>query len=78
MVQNERINGPFNILWKLYQEYLRASWFSNILSCTEKNLVLKLWPNIFSANDILVFFNHQYFSNRLIFDFDFLNENRHE
>ena len=31
-----------------------------------------------SANEILVFFNCQYFTNRLIFHFDFWNIDRHE
>ena len=35
----------------------------------------KIW---FSANEISVFLNHQYFINRLMFDFDFWYKNRHE
>ena len=32
---------------------------------TGKNLVLKLWPKILSANQISAFFNQQYPINRL-------------
>ena len=39
-----------------------------------KNLVLKL----FSASEISVFFNRQYFTNRLISDFDFWHVDRPE
>ena len=43
---------------------------------TKIRIVLeKIW---FSANEISVFLNHQYFINRLIFDFDFWYKNRHE
>ena len=48
----------FNILWKLH------AW--------EKS-VLKLWSKLALANEISVFFNHQYFINRLISDFLFWN-----
>ena len=41
-------------------------WFS---SYSQKSL---------SANEILVFFNRQYFTNRLISDFDFLHVDSHE
>ena len=44
----------------------------------EKNLVLKWWPKWLLANKISVFFNQQYFINRLISDFDFWNVDRHE
>ena len=37
----------------------------------EKDLVLKYIQRWLSANEILVFFNRQYFTNRLISDFDF-------
>ena len=37
----------------------------------EKDLVLKYIQRWLSVNEILVFFNRQYFTNRLISDFDF-------
>ena len=43
-----------------------------------KNLVLKLWSKLALANEISVFFNHQYFINRLISDFLFWNVDRDE
>ena len=44
----------------------------------EKNLILKLWTKVLSANEISDFFNRQYFINRLTSDFDFFNVLRHE
>ena len=43
----------------------------------------KIWFSSYSqkchlANEISVFFNHQYFTNRLISDFDFWHVDRHE
>ena len=52
-------------------------WFINILQklhAWEKSGSQKL----LSANEILVFFNRQYFTNRLISDFDFWHADRHE
>lgn len=43
-----------------------------------KNLVLKLWPKMRSANLISVFFYYQYLIIGLTSDFDFLHEERHE
>ena len=44
-----------------------------------KNLVLKLYGQKWiSANEISVFFNCQYFINKLISDFDFWNVDRHK
>ena len=50
-------------------------WFINILQ--------KIWfssysQKFFSANEISVFFNRQYFTNRLISNFDFWHVDRHE
>ena len=50
-------------------------WFINILQ--------KIWfssysQKFFSANEISVFFNRQYFTNRLISDFDFWHVDWHE
>ena len=50
-------------------------WFINILQ--------KIWfssysQKFFSANEISVFFNRQYFTNKLISDFDFWHVDRHE
>ena len=48
-------------------------WFINILR------KLHAWEKSGSqANDISVFFNRQYFTNRLISDFDFWHVDRHE
>ena len=44
----------------------------------EKKLVLKLSQKWVSAHEISVFFNRQYFINRLISDFDFWLVDRHE
>ena len=43
----------------------------------------KIWFSSYSqkwllANEISVFFNHQYFTDRLISDFDFWHVDRHE
>ena len=43
-----------------------------------KNLVLKLWPKMHSANQMSIFFNCQYLVNGLISDADFLLVDRHE
>ena len=43
-----------------------------------KNLVLKSSEKWLLANEISLFFNRQYFTNRLIFDFDFWHVDRHE
>ena len=43
-----------------------------------KNLVLKVNQKRLSDNEISVFFNRQYFTNRLISDFDFWHVDRHE
>ena len=55
-------------------------WFINILRklhAWEKSSsqVIQKW---LSANEISVFFNRQYFTNRLIYDFDFWHVDRHE
>ena len=47
-------------------------WFINILR------KLHAWEKWLSANEISVFFNRQYFTNRLISDFDFWHVDRHE
>ena len=52
----------FSILQKLWK-----IWFSSYYG--------QKW---LSANEISVFFNSQYFTNRLISDFDFCNVDRHE
>ena len=43
-----------------------------------KNLVLNLWPKMFSTSQISVFFNRQYLIIRLTSDSDFLHIDRHE
>ena len=43
-----------------------------------KNLVLKVNQKRLSDNEISVFFNRQYFTNRLKSDFDFWHVDRHE
>ena len=57
------------VKWKFF-------WFINIL------WKLHAWEKYsqkwLSANEISVFFNHQYFTNRLISDFDFWHVDRHE
>ena len=55
-------------------------WFINILQklhAWEKSgsQVSQKW---LLANEISVFFNRQYFINRLIYDFDFWHADRHE
>ena len=53
---------------------LKFLWFINILQ------KLHVWEKSKMAlgNEISVFFNHQYFTNRLISDFDFWHVDRHE
>ena len=61
----------FCVKWKFL-------WFINILRklhAWEKSAYSQKW---LSANEISVFFNHQYFTNRLISDFDFWHVDRHE
>ena len=48
--------------------------FSMILRKTE-NLFLQLWPNMFSNNQIAVFFDHQFFWNESISLLDILHSN---
>ena len=55
-------------------------WFINILRklhAWEKSSS-KVKAKILLANEISVFLNHQYFTNRLISDFDFRHVDRHE
>ena len=53
-------------------------------SYSEETVCLgKMWFSDYSqkwllANEISVFFNHQYFTNRLISDFDFWHVDKHE
>ena len=58
-------------------------WFINILHSAETTCLGKIWFSSYnqkwlSANEISVFFNCQYFINRLISDFDFWHADRHE
>ena len=41
-------------------------------------MVLKLWPKMLLANQILVLFNRQYLINGLASDSEFLHVDRHE
>ena len=43
-----------------------------------KNLVLRSWSKMFSANQISVFFNRQYLINGLTLTLTFLHVDRHE
>ena len=60
---------------------LKFLWFINIqqkLHAWEKSVSQIYSQKCFSANEISVFFNHQYFINRLISDFDFRHIDKHE
>ena len=43
-----------------------------------QNLVLKYRQKWLSANETSIFLNHQYFTNRLMSEFDFWHVDRHE
>ena len=53
-------------------------WNSVKTACLEKVWFSSYSQKCFSANEISVFFNHQYLVNRLISDFDFWHINTHE
>ena len=43
-----------------------------------KNLVLELWSKILSANQVVVYVDHQYLSNELSYFLDFLHGENHQ
>ena len=56
-------------------------WFINILQklyAWEKSSSQVIDKKWLSTNEISVFFNHQYFTNRLISEFNFRHADRHE
>ena len=70
-------HGKWKLLWfikimqKLCKNYAKT-WLGKICSSCYNNQKCLL------ANKILVFFNRQYFTNRLISDFDFYHVDRHK
>ena len=53
-------------------------WHSAKTACFGKIWFLSYSQKRLLANEISVFFNHQYFTNRVISDFDFWHVDRHE
>ena len=84
MIKNgPTVFGRFNKITSLVLSRIcvkqKFLWFINILRklhAWEKSSsqVIQKW---LSANEISVFFNRQYFTNRLISDFDFWHIDRH-
>ena len=59
---------------------LKELWSFSILQklFARENLILKLLPKILLANEMSLFFNHEYLMNGLTWDFDFLKLDGYE
>ena len=80
-------NGVFELFRKIYSlvfsgNGVNENAYDPLTFCENrmigKNLFPKLWPNMLSANQISVVFNHQYLINGLTSDSDFLYVDRRE
>ena len=76
--------GLFKKITSLVLSIICVKWkFLWLLTFCKNRMLGKIWFSSYSqkwllANEISVFFNCQYFTNRLISDFDFWHVDRHE